>query len=776
MKRIIGATEGFIGSVIKQGESIWKRIFAGEAWELVYSIQAFALSLILGGVRFPLGTYPFGFAVLCAFRGGYNVAAAFSGVMLSTVFLQGTSINYVISYIAVFCVRIIICFFKGEFRVGPGMVKKLFCEKGHIRLILSVIGSAVSGLLMIIKSTSIYYGTFSALFGMAVTALVCASLIFFDDRTSSAKLRRVGLAVLLAGVTAGLGNIGLPFNTGAVAAFFLAVWIGSASPSFGCTVGLLCGLSAGGEYCCAFGISAVISSLISNYTKAGAVALAALGAAVLSLFSGGFDAVGDVMAEIVFSAAIAAPVMSLEWLNPERFSLLSETEKETFENDTELSPFERYGRIGQSFATLSKMLREISDKMRLPQKGEAYRICTAARARFCNGCVHEELCSGKDEPTVTSMFKNMAYRLSTNGRVSARIVPDSVASRCHNIDGIIDSVNSSARKAARLSGDARRIELFASDYSALAEILSNVSSDTDYERDREKEAELSDSLAGIGFEFASASVYGKRSRRIYLRGIDMKVCSAGGEDIRECAEKVVDSKLSDPEFSIEGRLVNAAMRSLPKFKIRAGRCALRSDRDNQCGDSVCFFENDEGYYYGLVSDGMGSGREAALTSGISCAFLEKLLSSGCPMRSTLELLNCFVRGSGSECFTTVDLMEADLYTGKARFVKSGAAPSFVIRKGNLYRLHSKTVPVGIMRALDAEAVSFDLCVGDIVIMMSDGVTGSYEDCPWLYSLLCEDLLEMDTPEKMSSCIAHAAARNTGKEDDITVCVMKVEAA
>ena len=40
------------------------------------------------------------------------------------------------------------------------------------------------------------------------------------------------------------------------------------------------------------------------------------------------------------------------------------------------------------------------------------------------------------------------------------------------------------------------------------------------------------------------------------------------------------------------------------------------------------------------------------------------------------MLNCFIRGSEGECFTTVDLMEADLLTGRARFIKSGAAPSF----------------------------------------------------------------------------------------------------
>ena len=173
---------------------------------------------------------------------------------------------------------------------------------------------------------------------------------------------------------------------------------------------------------------------------------------------------------------------------------------------------------------------------------------------------------------------------------------------------------------------------------------------------------------------------------------------------------------------------------------------------------------------------MGSGREAALTSGISAVFLEKLLMAGCPMKGALEMLNCFIRGSEGECFTTVDLMEADLLTGRARFIKSGAAPSFVIRGGQLFRLHSKTVPVGIIRALDAEAISFDLQDGDTVIMMSDGVTGNYEDCPWLYELLCSGLMHMDSPAAAARLIGERAAQAMGREDDITVCVMQVERA
>ena len=118
---------------------------------------------------------------------------------------------------------------------------------------------------------------------------------------------------------------------------------------------------------------------------------------------------------------------------------------------------------------------------------------------------------------------------------------------------------------------------------------------------------------------------------------------------------------------------------------------------------------------------MGSGREAALTARICTVFLEKMLTAGNRKETALRLLNSFVRAKGIECSATVDLMELDLITGRAGFIKSGAAPSYVRRDGNLFKLQSKTVPIGIMRALDAEQLCFDVEAGDVSIMLSDDV-------------------------------------------------------
>ena len=176
----------------------------------------------------------------------------------------------------------------------------------------------------------------------------------------------------------------------------------------------------------------------------------------------------------------------------------------------------------------------------------------------------------------------------------------------------------------------------------------------------------------------------------------------------------------------------------------------------------------------LISDGMGSGREAAVTSKICTMFIERMLAAGNGKALTLEMLNGFIRNRSEragECSATVDLAEIDLIDGKACFVKSGAAPSFILRSGNLYKLQSNTAPIGIMHEIDAEKIGFELAAGDVIIMLSDGVAGSLEDGVWLANLLTyewEDELSM-----MADKILDNAALSNKRSDDMTVALIRI---
>ena len=185
---------------------------------------------------------------------------------------------------------------------------------------------------------------------------------------------------------------------------------------------------------------------------------------------------------------------------------------------------------------------------------------------------------------------------------------------------------------------------------------------------------------------------------------------------------------------------------------------------------------------------MGSGPEAAYTSGVCAMFMQKMLCAGNRSDITLRMLNNVIRsdnmGCGRECSATVDLLELDLMSGTASFVKSGAAPTYIAREGTVYKISSRTMPMGIIKNADARITKFDTKAGDIIVMMSDGCCPDSEDCSWLVEFLCNYMSRgrrvvspgEELCDHLRDAILDEAVKNISPErerDDISVSVVIV---
>ena len=106
------------------------------------------------------------------------------------------------------------------------------------------------------------------------------------------------------------------------------------------------------------------------------------------------------------------------------------------------------------------------------------------------------------------------------------------------------------------------------------------------------------------------------------------------------------------------------------------------------------------------------------------------------------------------------------------FFKSGAAPTYIYRGGDLFKLRARTMPIGILPESESKRYEFTLSEGDVVVMVSDGVTGGEEECPWLFDLLRQNI-ETSGVERTAELIVKYAVGH-GSEDDISVVVARVE--
>jgi stage II sporulation protein E len=179
-----------------------------------------------------------------------------------------------------------------------------------------------------------------------------------------------------------------------------------------------------------------------------------------------------------------------------------------------------------------------------------------------------------------------------------------------------------------------------------------------------------------------------------------------------------------------------------------------------------------------LSDGMGSGAQAAAESAGAIALLTTFLTADVEKPLALESINgLMMLGAGDDMFATVDLCVIDLMAGAASFSKLGACASAVLRGREVIRVPGGRLPLGILEQVKPTQTTVALREGDRIVMVTDGVAdptrpGQQE---WLDALL--EGITGTTPNLLSERILQAAAaREGGPRDDMTVLVAQIERA
>jgi serine/threonine protein phosphatase PrpC len=371
---------------------------------------------------------------------------------------------------------------------------------------------------------------------------------------------------------------------------------------------------------------------------------------------------------------------------------------------------------------------------------------------------------------------------------------------------LVEDINNRCARMTEILLRSEKTEVFAADYAAIASLLSDALEEDrraaeDFACNRKAADEIYDYLTERGVQVQGVVVGGKRQslrQRVIIRGRGLDALESGLPELRADVETICGIRLTPPVLEDgEDGTPHAVMTlcSEPRLDtVYAGSTLptgfgcedplpppLTSDAPAEgyeppavCGDHIAMFKTDNAYLYALISDGMGAGEEASLTSDICAMFLEKMLAAGNKVDISLKMLDTYVRsknrGTGEECSATVDLMELDLMDGQAVFAKNGAAPTYVVREGQVYKLHAPTMPIGILSDLPSQKLRFRTHPGDVVVMVSDGVTQGNDECPWLIDLLSSPGLgSMDSLR--ADIIRRALA--AGSEDDLSAIAIRV---
>lgn len=218
--------------------------------------------------------------------------------------------------------------------------------------------------------------------------------------------------------------------------------------------------------------------------------------------------------------------------------------------------------------------------------------------------------------------------------------------------------------------------------------------------------------------------------------------------------------------------------STPKYSISTEIVSETKSGEEVSGDTYLQTELNDLRKLTVISDGVGSGKDASKSSTAVVNMLDRLLSGGFSEEKAIEIVNNIVKLKGEdELYASLDAAIINQRNGECYFIKLGAAPTYLIADGKVVVITSNSIPVGLVEDNEFVPICKKLKEGDFVIQVSDGIVPEGSDINNNY--LKNYLLTCDY-SKSAKLIAQEIKEilylNNGGalEDDATVIVNKIE--
>ena len=767
----------------------------GDAKALIFDAVIIMVSFLFAGAHVVFGSYPLGVAFVAVLPKG--VWLALIGAVAGSLSLGKSGIIHAIISIIVVFLRIMI---SGSERRGESA---LFSEPLILRISAATIGAFVGSVYEILLEgfafKSVLYGVahviLCALFTFAFSGILGSGVSFSDFLVSKRNLfdarvdERAGgssyvfqatflLFVFLISISLkryDIFGITAPYVFSSFITLFVARRFGAIR---GMAVGFVSSFGISSLYSVGFALVGLAGGVLFGAGIVYALITAGLLLSFWCAYSGGSMGFLTTFPEYVVAALVSAPF--LKKLPGEEKHVEESADKTGIAEDMVATTAIAYRRSeNSSVDKLLDGLISISSSMRSLGSDEGvvgfeeYRALVIECAKnFCTSCHFYDGCASENPAPCAENIDLIATKLYKKERIfydDAALVPK----YCHNSAALFERILRAASELEAKRFKGRRMEPLAEECELFAKIISEARAYNEKERslDLLTSERLDDVLRSAGLHNGVIKVFGERRKHFICAAEDESGTLITSKDFHNDIEKNSGVRLGAPSYYRKGEIALFECSAANKYSVEfsaVGRCSASEDIS---GDTAISFESDDGRFYALISDGMGSGEAAHKTSVFAADFLSRILNSSCSKRTAFQFLNHIIRGKGDECSATVDLFDFDLITGEAVFFKCGAAASYVKRDGSIFRIRSETAPLGLMKSIDAERIRVEVRSGDYVIMLSDGVSQSPEDSTWLLELLNKP--PRASVREYADAILDAAIKNSRSTDDMSVAVAKI---
>lgn len=750
-----------------------------ERGALITDVIVFLVAFFFARRHIAFGAYPLATALVAVLPS--RVVIALIGAVTGALTLGKSGVIHAIISLIIFFLRIII---SGSH--SPSDNETVFSEPLIMRLSAATIGAFVgAGYEMLLSGfslSSVLFGVFAVL--LTLIAGILYSGLFFSDITVSDVLygtraifeRRegrdrlgavffeisfLGIVLLISYALSDYVYFGISLSYVFVIALTLFI-----SKRFGVIRGMAVGFVGSvlisPSYSTAFSLIGVSAGLLFGYGAGYAMIASGIIFVLWGSYVDGMLGFLSLFPEYLIGAAIAFPL--LRKAPTERREEIRESVHKRAEDMVGagwLADMQRSGPI----ELLEVSLAEASARIR--------EFCaTDAEESFDEyvELVKKGVSSLTPPPCDEIVFK-IATRLYKKQRLDEEFINNYLDD--DRISTVIDKIIGFVAEYERALYERRRVEALALEYGLISKMINE--SGVALQRERAYDDLLTDKVrecfSRCGFPDGEIKVFGDRKKRIIAAGLDPSGAHISSEKLKTELERAMGIRLGSYEYYRKGDMALLKCAAAPSYSVSYAVASAVSQGSDVSGDSVKTFSSDVAFF-SLLSDGMGSGAEARECAEFCTGYLSELLVSEVGVGTAISALNHIMRHRSRECTAGLDLFRFDLISSDAVFIKSGAAPSFIKREKSVFRISSETCPIGLSRSVDAERIRVEVKIGDMIVMMSDGISSTIEDSAWLITYLSEKLPK--TPQEAADGIIAMAKEKSLYRDDMTVVVLRVE--
>lgn len=518
----------------------------------------------------------------------------------------------------------------------------------------------------------------------------------------------------------------------------------------------------------------------------------AVAGALMTFYTGGLLHIGNGVEIIFYNSLMAIGLfLIIPRKNYESLSILLNDEKRSvqlqksyIERVKDIMNF-KLSKVSTTLSGLSSVLED-SIENELDNKVEIDGLIEKLADRVCFTCDGQNTCWRNEMYYTYDAFLATLRTIEKKGVITVSDLPDLLKRKCikpnelsRQANGIFEIFRLNTKWKKKLVKSRSVLAEQVKDMSIFVKsMLEEAAATLEFKNDIEEEIAVALDKNGLDFDDVLAI---KNHRNRYEVTLYKKPCEGQkgcNTDFPNIISKVLSTRMvrDNESCNINKDCSMCQFRLVEGVNYNITTAIARCPKDNISGDNYSFGEIGNGRFMVALSDGMGSGAKASNESSITISLLEKFIEAGYERNAAIKATNSvLVFRENDENFATIDFAIFDLYEGIGEFIKIGSAATYIKSGKNVTILNSYSLPVGILDDIDIESDLVQFSNGDMVVMVTDGVTDADTVLGerWISSLLRE--YDSVNPKEVADYILFKAKDKYGQKvkDDMTVIVIKI---